>query len=590
MARILLIDDEPGLLSTIGQFLTLAGYEVLTASCATDALPLMDRHEFDAVVSDIVMPGMTGLELMQEAKDRQEDTRFIFMTGEPSAASAAEAVRLGAFDYLTKPVRLPDLRDAVERAVASKGKALQSREHRRRLETLVKKQTEELEESLERYQEIFNAVTDAIIIYRPDGVIMEANCSACRISGYTHDELIGMNGILLVAQESLEDFQRFMGRVNDDHTYSLEARGKTKQGETLYFEVSGKRFNYQGKPHLIAILKDVTQRQQAQDLLRKFRMLVELSSDFIGLAALDGRSEFMNEAARKLAGLPLDMDVTTLRIQDFFGENGQEFFETTFMPNLRKLGKTSTHDYIRNVSTGEHTPVEINTFLLPGENDSGFGGIATVMHDMTERKKYEEQLRQSNMQLEIALQGTVRAMANLLESRDPYTAGHQRRVAYLAKLIAERLGFSQEAIEGLFVAGIVHDVGKISVPTEILTKPGRLTELEFKIIKQHSQRGFEILQPIHFPWPVAEIVVQHHERLDGSGYPHGLQSVDILAESRVLMVADVVEAITSHRPYRAALGMNFAIDVLKQERGTKLDCDAVDVCIDIITDPDFTFG
>lgn len=176
----------------------------------------------------------------------------------------------------------------------------------------------------------------------------------------------------------------------------------------------------------------------------------------------------------------------------------------------------------------------------------------------------------------------VTAIAATIEMRDPYTAGHQRRTANLATAIAEHMELSESQIEGLHLAGVMHDIGKIRVPAEILSKPGRLNHLEYELIKQHPQTGYEILKPIDFPWPLATIVLQHHERLDGSGYPHGLCSEQIALEAKILAVADVVEAMISHRPYRAALGIELAIDELTSQKGSRYDPTVVDACLHLL--------
>jgi HD-GYP domain-containing protein (c-di-GMP phosphodiesterase class II) len=165
-----------------------------------------------------------------------------------------------------------------------------------------------------------------------------------------------------------------------------------------------------------------------------------------------------------------------------------------------------------------------------------------------------------------------------VEVRDPYTAGHQRRVSQIARRVAERLGLGADEIEGVTIAGQIHDVGKVAVPAEILSKPGSLTRAEFELVKEHSRAGYEILKGIKFPWPVAKMVVQHHERLDGSGYPDGLRGEDILLGSRILAVADVVEAMSTHRPYRSALGLDAALAELDRGRGWLYDATVVDAC------------
>ncbi len=172
--------------------------------------------------------------------------------------------------------------------------------------------------------------------------------------------------------------------------------------------------------------------------------------------------------------------------------------------------------------------------------------------------------------------------------RDPYTAGHQRRVAQLACALAEELGFSEEMLKGMEVMGFLHDIGKIVVPAEILSKPGELNDLEFNMIKAHSLLGHNIIKGIEFPWPVQTAVLQHHERLDGSGYPSGLSGNDIILEARILAVADVVESMASHRPYRPSLGIGKALDEIVKNRGTLYDPQVVDVCISLFSEKGFT--
>jgi putative nucleotidyltransferase with HDIG domain len=184
---------------------------------------------------------------------------------------------------------------------------------------------------------------------------------------------------------------------------------------------------------------------------------------------------------------------------------------------------------------------------------------------------------------------TVNTLASTVEMRDPYTAGHQRRVTILACAMAEEMGLTEEQFDGLRMAGLVHDIGKFSVPVEILNKPGRISETEFSIIKHHSQAGYNILKEIEFPWPVAQIVLQHHERLNGSGYPQGLKNGGIMLEAKILAVADVVEAMASHRPYRPALGINAALEEITKNQGILYEPEIVDVCKRLFTEKGFAF-
>ena len=206
-----------------------------------------------------------------------------------------------------------------------------------------------------------------------------------------------------------------------------------------------------------------------------------------------------------------------------------------------------------------------------------------------ERDAAQQRIRQQLAQLENNLEDTVRVIANLVEIRDPYTAGHQARVADLAAAIAKTMGLPDDRVHGIHLAGVIHDLGKIQVPSEILSKPGKISDIEFGLIKSHSQVGHDILKHIDFPWPIAQIVLQHHERLDGSGYPQGLKGDAILLDARILSVADVVEAMASHRPYRPGLGMAAALDEIIRGRGTHYDAQAVDACLELVRKHGFVF-
>ena len=187
------------------------------------------------------------------------------------------------------------------------------------------------------------------------------------------------------------------------------------------------------------------------------------------------------------------------------------------------------------------------------------------------------------------MEQSIQAIAATLESRDPYTAGHQRRVAELATAIAKEMNLSENQIQGIHFAAIIHDLGKIHVPAEILVKPGRLNELEYKLIQVHPQTGYDIVKDIKFPWPIAEIILQHHEKFNGTGYPQGLKGDQTLLEARIVSVADVVEAMSSHRPYRPALGIDIAMDEIKRGRGTDYDPVIVDACLKLFNEKEFRF-
>jgi putative nucleotidyltransferase with HDIG domain len=213
-----------------------------------------------------------------------------------------------------------------------------------------------------------------------------------------------------------------------------------------------------------------------------------------------------------------------------------------------------------------------------------------AQQEIAERKRAEGELQQSLEQLRKTFEGTVDVLKSTIEIRDPYTAGHQQQVTQLAHAIASEMGLPEKQIEGIRVAGMIHDIGKISVPAQILSKPGELNILEYGLIKQHPRIGYDLLKTIDFPWPVAQIVLQHHERMDGSGYPAGLSGDKIMLEARILAVADVVAAMSSHRPYRSALGIDKALEEISQNRGVLYDAEVVDVCLKLFTEKRWEFN
>ncbi len=217
----------------------------------------------------------------------------------------------------------------------------------------------------------------------------------------------------------------------------------------------------------------------------------------------------------------------------------------------------------------------------PIENDEGVVVGAILLVEVLTR------LKESEQQLARALSQTVRAISNALERRDPHTAGHQRNVSKLAVAIAEARGWDKNRIEGVRLGAEIHDIGKIYVPAELLSKPGRLSKEEFSLIKKHPEVGHDIVADVEFPWPIKDMIAQHHERLNGTGYPYGLSGDEIIPEAKVIAVADVVEAITSHRPYRPALGTEVALAEIEKGRGTMYCVECVDACLKLFREDGF---
>jgi len=298
-----------------------------------------------------------------------------------------------------------------------------------------------------------------------------------------------------------------------------------------------------------------------------------------GVIATDeaGRVTFMNTLAEKLTGWSQE-EALTQSLERVFSCGGLGAAGENRLPVEAVLASKA----------GPSVPIEHTTSPIRGER-AGDRGRVFVFRDISSRKRAEEELRESWTRLQKALAGTVEAMALTIEMRDPYTAGHQRRVSRLSCAIAQDMGLPLPQIEGLRVAGDIHDVGKIYVPAEILSKPGRLNEIETSIIWTHARVGFDILRNIDFPWPIAQIIYQHHERLDGSGYPAGLKDGQILLEARILAVADVIEAISSHRPYRPSFGLDRALQEVRDHSGELYDSAVTEACLRLFEEKRFAF-
>jgi len=213
----------------------------------------------------------------------------------------------------------------------------------------------------------------------------------------------------------------------------------------------------------------------------------------------------------------------------------------------------------------------------------------SICRDITKRKFAEEELKQTLEKLRKSLIGTIQALSSTVETRDPYTAGHQRKVSTLAHAIAQEMGLPNDTVDTIRMAGIIHDIGKISVPSEILSKPGKISDIEMSLIKIHSQSGYDILKDVGLPYPAAEIVLQHHERLNGSGYPQGLKGEQIFLEAQIISVADVVEAISSYRPYRPGLGIDVALEEIEKNKGILYNENVVQACIKLFREKGFKF-
>ncbi|MBS3742391.1 MAG: PAS domain S-box protein, partial [Candidatus Cloacimonetes bacterium] len=374
-----------------------------------------------------------------------------------------------------------------------------------------------------------------------------------------------------------DDYQKAMNAMRAHlkgkaENYEIEYRIKTRDGSYKWFRDIGGIVEREDddQTHVIGIVEDITERKKAQKELQKsekrFRSYIEHSPDGIFVANKKGDYLSVNKAACEVTGYSKD-ELLDMNLLDLIPSEAKEIASKSFQ-TLPEKGKVSVEVPFQK-KDGSLNYWIVKAVKLSENRYLGF------VHIITERKEAEKRLN-------IAFEGTIKVISDILEVRDAYTAGHQRRVAQLAKEIADDMDIAEEKEKGLEVASSIHDLGKIIIPAQILSKPTELTDLEFSYIKQHPVVGYEILKGIEFPWSIADIVHQHHERLDGSGYPQGLEENEIMKEAKILAVADVVEAMSSQRPYRPSLGMKAALDEIKDKKGKLYDPKVVESCLEVI--------
>jgi len=615
MARVLIVDDKGTNPYPLETLLTEHGFEVIAARTGKDALDEARKNPPDLIISDMLMPGIDGFSLCREWKsdDTLKHIPFIFYTSTYTESKDERfALSLGADRYVIKPQEPDALLTIIKEVLKESRNTKQTTEKplgeemeffRQHNEILFKKLEQkmleleaanrELKEWQERYRQRIDNTTDIICTVGNDLVITEMSPSVEKLLGVKPHYLIGRPITAWGKFLTPESFERIMDNIHQilqkgvsipSATYEFIGQGES----TVYIEMSGAPITrHEEIVGLISVARDVTARKMAENSLleseQKYRSLFEKSIDAIMLTAPDGSILDANPAACEMFGMSVD-DIRRA------GRNG---LVDRSDPRLKKIleerdrtGKITNAEFTMIRANGEKFPVEGTSIIFTDAH--GRQKTSMIIRDITERKKAEEDLKQSFEQVRKGLRATVRAIAEMVEARDPYTAGHQRRVSDLARSIATEMKLPKDRIEGLRTAATIHDLGKISIPAELLSKPAILTKMEFALIKNHPQAAYDILKNIEFPWPVARMVLEHHERMDGSGYPNGLKEDEILLESRILAVADVVEAMASHRPYRSALGIDVALEEINKNKGILYDPKAVDACSRLFKEKGYT--
>ena len=444
-----------------------------------------------------------------------------------------------------------------------------------------------LEESESRLRNILENANQIIFTIDSDGNVTFVSPAWERIMGYSNSDIINKNFLEFVHPEDSEKGIRALELIKEKGTLSepVVLRMGNATGEWRWLRVVGSALD-NSEAEMIqygGIAEDITETKHSEDVLRetyiRLHTLLEAIPDVVYMKDRNGIFLEVNRAYEEIAGVSRNQII---------GTRGESFLpEKIFRFNIetdRRLVETGRMLQFEDVFETPGNTRYASITKVPLKDDNGYvTGIVGITTDITTIRQAEERYRS-------ALEGTIQTMSKIVELRDPYTAGHQHRASRLAVEIAREMDLDPERIEGVRVASLLYEIGKINVPSEILNKPGKITEMEYELIQNHPQSAYEILKNINFPWPVADIVHQHHERMDGSGYPGRLKGEEILLEARILAVADVVEAMCSHRPYRGSLGIEKALEEIENRGGISYDEKVVSVCLNLFREKGFVLG
>ncbi|HPC08804.1 MAG TPA: PAS domain S-box protein [Smithella sp.] len=580
--RVLIVDDSDDDTNLVLRKLRSGGYQPEWERVDThDAMKnALEKKTWDVILCDYKMPGFSAPAALKLAQEINPNIPFIVVSGAIGEETAVEVMKAGAHDYVMKD-KLAKLSVAVKREIA---------------EAKIRRDKKSMEDMLKRSENNFRNSLDesplGVRIVTSDGELLYANREILNMFGYDSiDELKSISHLQRYTPETFVEYEkRIEMRKHGEYVPpNYEVSIVRKDGTIRHLEVFRKQVLWNGQMQFQALYNDITERKQAEKNLResekRYRVVVENANEAI-LITQNMKILFANTVAINNTGYPME-ELTSMNFSDLIHPDDIGMVRGYHDRRIKGDAIPSVYSF-RIVCRDKSVKwVELNTTVIEWEKKRA---ALNFLKDITVSKQLEEERSQSFIKIKKTLDATVSAIASMVETRDPYTTGHQKRVSILARAIAEEMGLCMDVVEFIETAAIIHDIGKLSVPSEILSKPTKLTNLEFELIKTHSQSGYNILKDIEFPWPVADAILQHHERMNGTGYPQKLQGHDILLESRILAVADVVEAISSHRPYRPGLGIDFALEEITKNKGVLYDENVVDACIKLFREKHFVLS
>ncbi len=431
--------------------------------------------------------------------------------------------------------------------------------------------------------------SDIIIFMSQKGIITHANPTIEKVWGFKAEEIIGTSIFEYVHPDDLKCITHKFNKLARDtnaRVHRSEVRLRHRYGKWHTFEFMANNLVHNNAVETVIVsISDISDRKRMEDSLRKSEENFHHSLDEfpLGVLIVTAKDEiiYANKAVLDIYGYEsieelIKMPLKKCYTPESYAEYQKEKMRGEFGPSEYEISIVRKDDEIR------HLHVFRKEIFWNGKKQS-----QVIYEDVTLRRKAEEKLNKTMESLRKSIRTTIQVLGAASEAKDPYTTGHQKRVADLARAIAKEMGLSSDTIEGIRMAGAIHDIGNISVPSEILCKPTKLTGIEFSIIKSHSQYSYEIMKEVESPWPLADIVRQHHERINGSGYPQGLKGEDIFIEARILAVADVVAAMTSHRPYRPAYGLEIVLSKIEHDAGILYDNYVVNACLNLFTEKNY---